>query len=310
MKIVFVDANDTLANVMEDMTRGGSIEVVVNRQPDLSQEAMFDLIKDAQVAIIDHTPLPTEMARLCPDLRDVVFLGTGARSYMNPEELSALDITVHTIKGYGDTAVAECAFALMWAGARSFAMMDREMRKGNWRRTEALQLTGKTLGLIGFGGIAREVSRLALGCSMKVLAWNRSPRVQPGVEFVELEQLLAESHVISLHLLLTDETKGFLSKQRIASMRPGVILVNTARGALVDESAMIDALISGQIRHAGLDVFDREPLPESHPLTGLANVTLSAHSAFRTQEANENLIRSALDRCKRIESGESSAPLV
>jgi len=109
--------------------------------------------------------------------------------------------------------------------------------------------------------------------------------------------------VISLHLLLNDETRGFLSRQRIAAMTPGVILVNTARGALVDEEAMIDALKSGQIRHAGLDVFNIEPLPSDHPLTKLPNVTLSAHSAFRTPEASENLIAAAWAHCRRIAKG-------
>jgi D-3-phosphoglycerate dehydrogenase len=166
-----------------------------------------------------------------------------------------------------------------------------------------MQLTGKTLGLIGFGGIAAEVARIALGSGIRVIAWNRSAKTYPGVAFVDLKTLLVASHVISLHLLLNDETRGFLSRQRIASMRPGVILVNTARGALVDEAAMIDALKSGHIRHAGLDVFNIEPLPLDHPLTKLPNVTLSAHSAFRTPEASENLIQAAWDHCRRIVKG-------
>jgi D-3-phosphoglycerate dehydrogenase / 2-oxoglutarate reductase len=112
--------------------------------------------------------------------------------------------------------------------------------------------------------------------------------------------VLADSDVLSLHLLLTDETKGFVSRARIATMKPGVILVNTARGALVDEEAMIEALRSGHIRHAGLDVFALEPLPAGHVLTTLENVTLSAHSAFRTPEASDNLIGAALDHCRRI----------
>jgi len=230
----------------------------------------------------------------------VVFLGTGARSYMNPEELAELGISVHLIKGYGDTAVAESAIALMWASARVIAQMDREMRAGNWLREDGMQLTGKTLGLIGFGGIAAEVARIALGSGMKVIAWNRTPKKHPGVEFVELDKLLADSHVVSLHLLLNDDTKGFITRERIAAMRPGVILVNTARGAIVDEAAMIDALKSGHIRHAGLDVFNIEPLPKDHPLTKLPNVTLSAHSAFRTPEASENLIHAAWEHCRRI----------
>ncbi|MCJ9711065.1 3-phosphoglycerate dehydrogenase, partial [Bordetella hinzii] len=213
---------------------------------------------------------------------------------------AALGIEVHIIKGYGDTAVAECAFALMWAAARSFSKMDRAMRAGQWLRTDAVQLTGKTLGLLGFGGIAAEMARLAQGVGMEVLAWNRSSKSHPGVRFVTPDALLARSDVLSLHLLLNDETRGWLSAERIARMRDGAILVNTARGALVDEAAMIAALQSGKLRHAALDVFDVEPMPASHPLYALDNVTLSAHSAFRTPEASDNLIEAALQHCRRV----------
>jgi D-3-phosphoglycerate dehydrogenase len=163
-----------------------------------------------------------------------------------------------------------------------------------------MQLTGKTLGLIGFGGIAAEVARIAVGSGMKVIAWNRSPKSHPGVEFTDLDTLLARSDVVSLHLLLNDETRGFVSRAFIEAMKPGVIFVNTARGAIVDEQAMIDALESGHIRHAGLDVFNTEPLPANHPLTKLPNVTLSAHSAFRTPEASVNLMSAAWEHCRRI----------
>jgi D-3-phosphoglycerate dehydrogenase len=233
-------------------------------------------------------------------LKHIVFLGTGARSYMNPEELAEIGIEVHIIKGYGDTAVAECAFALMWASAKGFALMDRGMRVGNWLRTDAVQLTGKTLGLIGFGGIAAEMARLALGAGMEVLAWNRTPKAHPGVKFVELDELLARSRVISLHLLLNDETRGFISRERIAKMQDGVILINTARGAVIDETALLEGLKSGKLGHAGLDVFDVEPLPKDHAFTKVENVTLSAHSAFRTPEASDNLIEASLNHCRRI----------
>jgi D-3-phosphoglycerate dehydrogenase len=277
--------------------------VRVNRDADITAEQMPALLDGAEIVIIDHTPLPTDVARRCTGLKHVVFLGTGARSYMNPEELAGLGVDVHLIKGYGDTAVAESAIALMWAAARGIAQMDREMRAGNWLREDGMQLTGKTLGLIGFGGIAAEVARIALGSGMRVIAWNRSPKSCAGVDFVDIDTLLARSDVVSLHLLLNDETRGFLSAKRIAAMKPGVILVNTARGAMVDEAAMIDALKSGHIRHAGLDVFNIEPLPADHPLTKLPNVTLSAHSAFRTPEASENLIDAAWEHCRRIVKG-------
>jgi len=299
---VFVDANGSLADIFERQRRDGDPAVSVNRNPDIAPDQIPALLDGAEIVIIDHTALPTDVARRCNGLKHVVFLGTGARSYMNPEELGELGIEVHLIKGYGDTAVAECAIALMWAAARGIAQMDREMRNGNWLRDDGMQLAGKTLGLIGFGGIAAEVARIALGSGMRVVAWNRSTKKFPGVEFVEIDTLLAQSDVVSLHLLLNDETRGFLSSARIAAMKRGVILVNTARGAMVDEAAMIEALKSGHIRHAGLDVFNIEPLPADHPLTSLPNVTLSAHSAFRTPEASENLIHAAWEHCRRIVS--------
>ena len=300
---VFVDANEALAMIFERLAKPDDPRVRIHRDPDATPDQLPKILDGAEIAIVDHTALPTDIAKNCAGLKHVVFLGTGARSYMNPEELGQLGIAVHLIRGYGDTAVAESAIALMWAAARGIARMDREMRAGTWLREDGMQLTGKTLGLIGFGGIAAEVARIALGSGMRVLSWNRSPKNLAGVEFVSLDRLLAESHVVSLHLLLNDETRGFLARERIAALRPGVILVNTARGALVDEAAMIDALKSGHIRHAGLDVFNTEPLPADHPLTKLQNVTLSAHSAFRTPEASENLIGAAWEHCRRIARG-------
>ncbi|WP_137926068.1 NAD(P)-dependent oxidoreductase [Cupriavidus sp. 2SB] len=299
-RAVFVDANPTLAEVSSRLHRADDLPLTINRQPNITPAELPAALAGAPIAIVDHTHLPTDIARQCEGLKHVVFLGTGPRSYMNPEELADIGITVHTIKGYGDTAVAECAFGLMWAAARNFGRMDREMRAGNWLRSDALQLTGKTLGLVGFGGIAQELARLARGIGMRVIAWNRTPKTHDGVEFVELDSLLAQSDVVSLHLLLTDETRGLITAERIASMRDGAILVNTARGALVDEAAMIAALESGKLAHAGLDVFTVEPMPAGHVLTTLPNVTLSAHSAFRTPEANNNLIGAALDHCRRI----------
>jgi D-3-phosphoglycerate dehydrogenase len=296
----FVDAGPALAELFERLQRPGDPPLRVNRQPDAKPEQLPAILDGAPIAIIDHTALPAAVAARCAGLKHVVFLGTGARSYMDPEALATLGVAVHTIKGYGDTAVAECAFALMWAAARGLATMDRALRAGQWQRTDGMQLRGKTLGLVGFGGIAQELARLALGAGLRVLAWNRTPREHAGVEFVGIDALLAGSHVVSLHLLLTDETRGFLSRERIAAMRDGAILVNTARGALLDEAALVDALAAGKIAHAGLDVFTVEPLPAQHPFTRLPNVTLSAHSAFRTPEASVNLVEAALAHCRRI----------
>lgn len=305
MKGLFLDATETLAEVFRAMRREGDPAIDVTIQAKVAPGELPAMLAGYDFILDDHTALPTETLRSCPGLRHVIFLGTGARSYMDPEELAALGIAVHIIKGYGDTAVAEHTIALMWAAARGLARMDGAMRAGQWLRTEGTQLTGKTLGLIGYGGIAAEVARIARGGGMRVLAWNRTPRAAEGVEFVPLDRLLSESHVVSLHLLLTDETRGFLDAARLAAVRPGAILVNTARGALVEEAALAAALRSGPLGHAALDVFEQEPLPPGHVLTTLDNVTLSAHSAFRTPEASQTLIRRAQDIACRIADGEA-----
>lgn len=312
LKVVFIDATETMAKVAHSLLAGfgrhASIQpegqptqpqplpftLDINCQPDIDPLDIPARVGDAQVIWVDHSLLPTEIAKQCPNLKHVVFMGTGARSYMNIEALAEQGIEVHLIKNYGDTAVAECAFGLMWASARSLTFMDRAMRQGQWLRSEGVQLTGKTIGLIGFGGIGAEMARLCLGAGLNVLAWNRSPRSYAGVMFLPLEQVLAQSDVISLHLLLNDDTKGFVSRERLEQMKTNAIIINTARGALIDETALIDALQSGQVRHAGLDVFTVEPLPIDHPFTKLNNVTLSAHSAFRVPEANQRLVELAI----------------
>lgn len=295
MKGLFLDAVDDLAAVFHRVVRPSDPAMDVVERGAIAPAELAGMTAGYDFIFDDHTQLPTAAMKACKDLKHVIFLGTGARSYMNPEELAEIGITVHIIKGYGDTAVAEHTIALMWAAARGIARMDGGMRAGNWIRTEGMELTGKTLGLLGFGGIAAEVARIAAGSGMRVLAWNRTPKTAPGVTFVDLDTLLAESQVLSVHLLLNDETRGFLSAERIARLRRGTVLVNTARGAIVDETAMIAALRSGQLRHAALDVFNTEPLPAGHELTTLENVTLTAHSAFRTPEATEKLLRMALD---------------
>lgn len=299
MKSIFIDCNDQLDDVFARVYRPDDPPIVLNTKPFKPDE--LPLVLDGfEICLDDHSYMPTDLVARCPSLKHIVFLGTGAASYMNVEELERLGVAVHTIKGYGDTAVAEHTVALMFACARDIARMDRGVRAGIWNPREGMQLQGKTLGVIGLGGIGCEVARIARGIGMQVIAWNRTSRLEAGIPLADLDTLLANSDVISLHLSLSDETRGFLDSERVARIKPGCILVNTARGALVDETALIDALTSGRIRHAGLDVFHQEPLKPDHRLARLDNVTLSAHAAFRTLEASMTLLRRAIDIVRQI----------
>jgi D-3-phosphoglycerate dehydrogenase / 2-oxoglutarate reductase len=297
MKSIFLDCNDQLGPVWGRVIRSDDPEIDVNTEP-FGRDELPRVLAGYDIAIDDHSYMPTDLVERCKQLKHIVFLGTGPASYMNVGEINARGIKVHTIKGYGDTAVAEHTIALMMSAARDVAGMDREIRAGIWTPQEGVQLLGKTLGVIGLGGIGREVARIGKGLGMEVIGWNRTRRA--GVPLTELDALLARADVVSINLTLNDETRGFLSATRIAQMKPGAILINTARGALVDEPALIAALQSGHIRHAGLDVFHAEPLKPDHPLAKLRNVTLTSHAAFRTLEASMTLLRRAVDIVKKI----------
>ncbi len=301
MKSLFLDCNDQLAPVWQRVIRADDPPIDVNRKPFATDE-LPRVLDGYDIAIDDHSYMPTPLVDRCGALKHVVFLGTGPASYMNLADMAARGIKVHTIRNYGDTAVAEHAIALLLAACRDVARMDREVRAGTWVPHEGVQLFGKTLGVIGLGGIGREVLRIGRGLGMAAIAWNRSPR--PGFPLVALDELLARADAISMNLTLNDETRGFLGPAQFARMKPGVIFVNTARAGLVDETAFIEALRSGRIRHAGLDVFHAEPLPPDNPLAGMANVTLTAHAAFRTLEASMTLLRRAIDIVRDIVDNE------
>ena len=299
MKTIFLDCNDQLAPVWARVIRPDDPKIDVNREA-FAREELPLVLAGYDIAIDDHSYMPTDLVERCKQLKHIVFLGTGPASYMNVAEVNALGIKVHIIKGYGDTAVAEHSIALMVSAARNVARMDREIRAGTWTPHEGVQLLGKTLGVIGLGGIGREVARIGKGMGMEVIGWNRTKHADIAVPLVDIDTLLARSDVVSMNLTLGDETRGFLSTDRIARMKPGVIFINTARGALADEEALIAALKSGAIRHAGLDVFHAEPLKADHPLAKLPNVTLTSHAAFRTLEASMTLLRRSIDIVKMI----------
>lgn len=254
------------------------------------------LLADCACVIIDHTELDAEILSSTDSLKSIVFLGTGASSYIDLAAAEANDIRVRTIKGYGDRSVAEHAAALMFAAARQVALMDRGIRGDDWVTRDGVELAGKTLGVIGTGGIGGEMVKIGAGLGMNVIAWNRSgvPADLPARQ-VELDDLMAAADVVSIHLALTDETTGLIDRRRLGLMAPHSFLINTARGGVIDEPALVEALAEQRIAHAGLDVFAEEPIGADHPLAALDNVTLTAHAGFMTREASLNLLRMGLE---------------
>src|ERR1700736_5798897 len=175
MKTLFIDCNPQFEKVFRKVHRADDPAVTVNNHPFTSDD-LPRLLDGCDICIDDHSYMPTREIAQCKALRHIVFCGTGASSYMDVPALAALGVTVHTIKGYGDTAVAEHTIALMFACARDIARMDRGIRGGTWTPQEGLQLSGKTLGVVGLGGIWHEVARIAQGIGMKVIGWNRTAR--------------------------------------------------------------------------------------------------------------------------------------
>jgi D-3-phosphoglycerate dehydrogenase len=294
MKATFIDC----PTFLHELYHGDMATIV----PDLginvgnpSAEEVVRLLQGSRFAMNDHTKLDEALLAACPELRCIVFLGTGAASFIDLKAAESLGIRVRTYGGYGDQSVAEHAIALMFAAARGLARMDREIRGGRFEPHNGIELAGKTLGVIGTGGIGKAMVRLGAGLGMEVIAWNRSgvPDDLP-CRAVELDDLLRSADVVSLHLVLNDSTRGFIDRGRLGLLKPSAILINTARGAVVDEAALVETLQAGRIAHAGLDVFGEEPLPADHPLTRLDNVTLTAHAAFATRESSERLLRTAL----------------
>jgi D-3-phosphoglycerate dehydrogenase len=162
---------------------------------------------------------------------------------------------------------------------------------------------GKTLGIIGLGAVGRQFARLGASIGMRVIAWTMHPDPALGFEIVSLDDLLCSSDVVSLHLRLSPETRGFLGKREMEKMKPSAILINTARGPIVDEPALLEALTTGRIAGAGLDVFEVEPLPDGHPLTRMENVVLTPHSAGVTPEALEAGLHLSIENVWNFLSG-------
>ena len=232
------------------------------------------------VALRERTRFDAAFFRDAPRLRMIAQTG-GVGPHLDLDAATRAGVLVTTARQGSSTSTVELTFALMLAVMRQVPQSDRNLRAGRWVVPYGRVLGGKTLGIIGLGRIGREVARLARAFGMQVLAWGRSLTPELGAEVgaqaVSLEQLLAQSDVVSVHLALNSGTRGFLTEEKLRTMKPGAYFINTARGAIVDEAALVRLLVEGHLAGAGLDVFTEEPLPAESPLVQLENVVLTPH---------------------------------
>jgi len=266
-------------------------------------------IRDADIVVSFRpafTKFPAAVIRQCPALKLICISGTGVED-VDVAEATARGIAVANVAGSGDQAVAELCIALMFDVARQVSAQDRAIRDGAWRGQEGIELHGKTLGIVGLSAIGSIVARTANALGMTVLSWSRNndpARAQAvGATASELDTVLAQADFLSLHLRLFPELRGFLDRARLGRMRPGAVLINTARGELVDDAALIEALSNGRLRGAGLDVFSQQPLPMDHPLRGLANVVLTPSSGWNTTDASNRMIARSIDNVLAFAAG-------
>jgi phosphoglycerate dehydrogenase-like enzyme len=253
---------------------------------------------EAVINIRSSSKFTEEVFARSPELRVLSLWGTGTDN-VDLAAAARRGVRVTNTPGVAAASVAEHCLALMLAVARRIPAADAAVRRGEWPRGEGVELQGKTLGVIGLGAIGGRFARLGAAIGMRATAWTMRPDPPPGIEMVPLERLYRESDVVSLHLRLSDRTRGMIGAAQFAMMKPTAIFLNTARGPIVEESALIAALTENRIRGAGLDVFETEPLPRDHPLTRLANVVLTPHSAGVTPEALEAGLRMAVENVFR-----------
>jgi phosphoglycerate dehydrogenase-like enzyme len=291
-----------------DKLRGFDVRRFADRPA--GPDELASRVGDAEVAInIRATSRFTaEVLDRCPKLRLISIWGTGTDN-VDLAAAQARGVRVTNTPGVAAVAVAEHTFALILAVAKRIVQVDRQVREGQWPRAMVMQLRGRTLGLIGMGAIGREVASLGRAIGMRVVAWTFHPRGD-AVEWVPFEEVLRQSDVVSLHVRQSAETVGMIRREHLALMRSGAILINTARGPIVNEADLLDALRSGRIAGAGLDVFDNEPLRPGSPFYALPNAVLTPHSAGITPETTEAGLALAIDNVLAFLAGQPTNVVV
>ncbi|MCM0018673.1 MAG: C-terminal binding protein [Tagaea sp.] len=272
-------------------------------------EALRRELADADVLLHVLAPVTAAILDAAPSLKLVQKIGVGVDT-IDRAAARARGIAVCNMPGTNTVAVAELTLSLIFATLRRVAALDADLRAGaGWPAAAthldaAGELDGATVGLIGYGAVARRLRPALTALGARVVVHSRTPP-DDGALSVSLDELLAAADVVSLHVPATEATRGLLDARRIARMKPGAILINTARGALVDEAALVVALADGKLAGAGLDVFAREPLAPGHPLVGLGNVVLTPHVAWMTPGTWRRSLAVVTENCRRLRAGEA-----
>lgn len=285
-----------------EMLEKAGLEVIRNETGGiLDREAMKRLLADCEGVIVGVDPLDTQVMAAAPRLRAIAKYGVGVDN-IDLEAARARGIKVSRTVGANAEAVADYAMTLMLAVARRAAAIDARCRRGDWGKITTRDISGGVLGLLGLGAIGRLVARRAQGFGMTVMAydpfWDEDYARANGIVKASPEEICAQADVISLHLPLTEETRGTIGAPELAQMKPDAILINTARGGLIDENALLDALAAGRIYGAGVDAFAQEP-PEDPRWFTLENVVLGSHCAASTDGAARNMGRMATENLIR-----------
>ena len=274
--------------------------VVVHTDKPATMEDQLERAKDAHVIMNSRGAVKwqREALRVLPKLRMIALFGIGADS-MDLVAAREAGVVVSNQPGRTAGVVAEHIIGLMFAVAKRAAFQTLELKAGRWGMVENVYLRGKTLGVIGTGNVGAEVARIGKALGMDVVAWTFKASLQRaaslGVSFVELDDLLRQSDVVSIQVRLSDDSRGMLGRREFGLMKAGSLFVNGGRGELVDTAALVDALNSGHLAGAGLDVFDVEPLPTDHPILSCEQVVLTPHAADQTPEGVELLNEGAVD---------------
>ena len=246
------------------------------------------------------------LERIAGRVRCITFCGTGAVSFIDLEAARRLGITICNAVHYGDNAVAEHAIALMFEHTHRVGELNARTHQGGWPGADITELSGRTLGIIGFGGIGRRVARLAHGIGLRLLVWDRHPDASAlaalnAESAATMDEVFSRADIVSLHLALNDATRGIIGPDQLDLMRPGTLLVNTARAELIEPGAMLRRLSRGDI-DAAIDVTAPEPLPDDDPLRTLPNLIITPHVAWRSDRALaalvEQNVRSAVEFLK------------